>query len=163
MVRVLTSQAEGSASSFDIHLSREEGMCPRRTLRRSALALALSCVVLAPAAAQTSEPANWQATPASVLKNALRTVSVAQVRYFQAQQTYSASAEALGITAERDVRVQVLAAGPKGWQARAVHAQQPGRSCVIFVGRVDGFESPTTDGDHEMAGEEGVPLCDRMR
>jgi hypothetical protein len=163
MVRVLTPEAEGSASSFAIHLSREEGMCPVSTLRHSALALSLSCVVLAPAAAQTSEPATWQATPASVLKNALRAVGVAQVRYFQAQQTYSASADALGLKAERDVRVQILAAGPKGWQARAVHAQQPGRSCVIFVGRVDGFESPTTDGDHEMAGEEGVPLCDRMR
>jgi hypothetical protein len=62
-----------------------------------------------------------------------------------------------------DVEVQVLAAGQKGWQARAVHARQPGRSCVIFVGSVEGKESPTTDGDHEMAGEEGIPLCDTMR
>jgi hypothetical protein len=138
-------------------------MCPRRTLRRGALALALSCVVRAPAVAQTAEPASWQATPASVLKNALRAVSVAQVRYFQTQQTYSTSPDSLGVKAERDVRVQIIAAGPRGWQARAVHAQQPGRSCVIFVGSVEGFESPTTDGDHEMAGEEGVPLCDRMR
>jgi hypothetical protein len=34
---------------------------------------------------------------------------------------------------------------------------------VIFVGRLDGNEAPRTDGDREMAGEEGVPLCDRMR
>ena len=90
-------------------------------------------------------------------------MSVAQVRYFQGQKTYSASADALGLTPDRNVQVQIIAAGPKGWQARAVHGQQPGLSCVIFVGSVDGFESPTTDGDHEMAGEEGVPLCDRMR
>ena len=138
-------------------------MCPRRTLRRGALAFALSCVVHAPAVAQSAEPASWQATPASVLKNVLRAASVAQVRYFQAQHTYSTNLDSLGLKAERDVRVQIIAAGPRGWQARAVHVQQPGRSCVIFIGSVEGFESPTTDGDHEMAGEEGVPLCDRMR
>ena len=138
-------------------------MGPRRMLRRCALALSVSCVVNATAAAQTSEAATWQATPASVLKNALRSVSIAQVRYFQGQRTYSASAEALGLAPDHNVQVQIIAAGPKGWQARAVHRQQPGLSCVIFVGSVEGFESPTTDGDHEMAGEEGVPLCDRMR
>lgn len=138
-------------------------MSPRRTLRRWALASLLACAVHAPAAAQTSTAAGWQTTPASVLKSALRSVTAAQVRYLQAQKTYSASAEALGIQVERDVQVQILAAGPKGWQARAVHALQPGRSCVIFVGTVDGIEPPSTDGDREMAGEEGVPLCDRMR
>ncbi len=138
-------------------------MCPRRILRRCALALLLPCAALPPAAAQTSAAATWQGTPASVLKAALRTVTAAQVRYYQAQKTYSASTEALGVTPERDVQVQILAAGPSGWQARAVHGQQPGRSCVIFVGSVEGVEAPTTDGDREMAGEEGVPLCDRMR
>ena len=138
-------------------------MCSRRTLRRSALVLLLSGAAYAPAAGQTSAAAGWQATPASVLKNALRTATTAQVRYFQAQKTYAASAQALGLKMDRDVEVQILAAGPKGWQARAVHAQQPGRSCVIFVGSVEGMESPTTAGDHEMAGEEGVPLCDTMR
>ena len=138
-------------------------MSPRRTLRRCALALLLSCAVYAPASAQMSTDAGWQATAASVLKNTLRAVTAAQVRYHQAQKTYSASAEALGLSPERDIQVQILAAGPNGWQARAVHSQQPGRSCVVFVGRVDGFEAPTTDGDREMAGEEGIPLCDRMR
>jgi hypothetical protein len=138
-------------------------MGTRRTLRRCALALVLSCAGRATATAQTSEVAAWQSTPASVLKNALRTLSAAQVRYFQELKTYSASAEALDLSIDRAVQVQVIAAGPNGWQARAVHSQQPGRSCVIFVGRVEGFEYPTTDGDREMAGEEGVPLCDRMR
>ena len=138
-------------------------MGPRKTLRRCALALALSCAVRATAVAQTSEAATWQSTPASVLKSALRAISVAQVRYFQGQKTYAAGLGALGLTVDRSVQVQIIAAGPDGWQARAVHLQQPGRSCVIFVGNVAGVESPTTDGDHEMAGEEGVPLCDRMR
>jgi len=138
-------------------------MCSRRTLRSTALVLLLSGAVPAPGAAQTTAAAGWQATPASVLKNALRTATTAQARYFEAQKTYASSAGDLGLTTDRDVQVRILAAGPKGWQARAVHAQQPGRSCVIFVGRVEGMSSPTTDGDREMAGEEGVPLCDTMR
>jgi hypothetical protein len=138
-------------------------MSPRRTLRHCALALLVAGAVHVPAAAQTSTAASWQATPASVLKSALRAVSAAQVRYFQTQKTYSASTDALGFKPEPGVQVQILAAGPKGWQARATHQQQAGRSCVIFVGSVDGVEPPSTDGDREMAGEEGVPLCDRMR
>lgn len=138
-------------------------MSPRRTLRHCALGLVVACAAHVPVAAQTSTAAVWQATPASVLKSALRVVSAAQVRYFQAQKTYSASPDALGFKPESGVQVQIIAAGPNGWQARAIHQQQAGRSCVIFVGSVDGVEPPSTDGDHEMAGEEGVPLCDRMR
>ncbi|MGH7498766.1 MAG: hypothetical protein ACREL3_07940 [Gemmatimonadales bacterium] len=138
-------------------------MCPRRTLRRCALALLISFSAHSQGAAQTSASAGWQATPASVLKNALRAVTAAQLRFFQTQKTYASSAEALALPPERDVQVQILAAGPSGWQARAVHRQQPGKSCVIFVGTVGGVESPRTDADREMAGEEGVPLCDWMR
>ena len=138
-------------------------MCSRRTSRTGALVLLLSGAASASGAAQTATAAGWQATPASVLKNALRNAATAQARYFVAQKTYASSAEALGLTMDRDVQVRILAAGPNGWQARAMHVQQPGRSCVIFVGRVEGMQSPTTDGDHEMAGEEGVPLCDTMR
>ena len=138
-------------------------MCSRRTSRTGALVLLLSGVAPASGAAQTAAVAAWQATPASVLKNALRNATTAQVRYFVSQKTYASSAEALGLTMDRDVQIRILGAGPNGWQARAAHAQQPGRSCVIFVGRVEGMESPRTDGDREMAGEEGVPLCDTMR
>jgi hypothetical protein len=61
------------------------------------------------------------------------------------------------------VRLEVTAASVTGWQGRALHQSRPGRSCVIFVGSVDGREAPRTEGDGEMAGEDGVPLCDRMR
>lgn len=137
-------------------------MCSRTMLRGGALMLLLLGATQA-SAAQTTAAAGWQATPASMLKSALRTATAAQVRYFQAQGTYATSAEALSLTGGGEVRVRILGAGPRGWQARAVHVRQPGRSCVIFVGSVEGMESPSTDGDHEMAGEEGVPLCDMMR
>jgi len=33
----------------------------------------------------------------------------------------------------------------------------------VFVGALGDAEAPRTDADREMAGEEGIPLCDRMR
>lgn len=113
--------------------------------------------------AQTSATAAWQATPASVLKTALRNTLAAQERFYAANESYAASVEALGLRPEAGVRVDILVVGANGWQGRATHQSQPGRSCVVFVGSLEGAEAPRTDGDHEMAGEEGIPLCDRMR
>jgi hypothetical protein len=123
----------------------------------------LALLATSPAAAQTSATAAWRATPASLLKSTLRGVAAAQSRHHAGNGTYAASISSLGVTLESGVRVDILAAGPDGWQGRATHRDQPGRSCVIFVGRVEGIESPRTDEDREMAGEAGVPLCDRMR
>jgi hypothetical protein len=125
----------------------------------AALALLLSS---APVAAQTKVLAT---TPshAAQLKSALRSVAAAQARHHAAKSAYATSLELLRLPPAPGVRVQILAAGRFGWQARAQHQEQPGRSCVIFVGRLDGNEAPRTDADREMAGEEGVPLCDRMR
>jgi hypothetical protein len=117
----------------------------------------------APARAQTSTAAAWSASPATQLKNALRGLAAAQARYRETRGSYAASVAPLRLAAEAGVRLEVTAASPTGWQGRAVHQSRPGRSCVIFVGRVEGVESPRTDGDGEMAGEDGVPLCDRMR
>lgn len=117
----------------------------------------------APVRAQTSARAAWSASPAARLKDALRELVAAQARYRDARGTYAATVAPLRLPAEAGVRVEVTAASSTGWQGRAVHQSRPGRSCVIFVGRVEGVESPRTDRDGEMAGENAVPLCDRMR
>jgi hypothetical protein len=137
-------------------------MCAGRVSQSFLLTVLLCASPAMPAVAQISS-ASPQATPASMLKSALRTVVTAQARYHSARRSYANRAEQLGIQAQPGVRIDILAAGAHGWQARAVHRDQPGRSCVIFIGRVEGAESPRTDGDREMAGEEGVPLCDLMR
>lgn len=113
--------------------------------------------------AQSSAPAGWQETPASVLKGALRSVTAAQERYRATHGAYAASVDQLGVRPESGVHVEILLAGATGWQAKATHATQPGRSCVVFVGALGDIEAPRTDADREMAGEEGIPLCDRMR
>jgi hypothetical protein len=139
----------------------------RMSARRVRLAVILVSVLVlgrsASLGAQSSAPATWQSTPASVLKGALRSVAAAQARFRASKGTYAASVERLGIRPESGVRVDILRADATGWQARATHQLQPGRSCVVFVGSLGVGEAPRTDGDHEMAGEEGVPLCDRMR
>ena len=135
----------------------------RRAISSLLLALMMFAGASAPATAQTSTPAAWQATPASVLKSALRSTTAAQERYFVSHRIYAASAQQLGLALEPGVRVTILGAGTAGWQAKATWDGRRGASCVVFVGTVGDSEAPRTDGDREMAGEEGVPLCDRMR
>jgi hypothetical protein len=94
---------------------------------------------------------------------ALRVVTAAQERYRATHGVYAASVDQLGVHPESGIRVEILLAGSSGWQARATHATEPGRSCVVFVGALGDLEAPRTDADREMAGEEGIPLCDRMR
>ncbi|HYC31556.1 MAG TPA: hypothetical protein VEB59_04660 [Gemmatimonadales bacterium] len=137
---------------------------PARPVASAALvAPVLILLAVAPASAQMSTAAAWRATPASLLKTTLRNVAAAQSRHQASRGAYASSLAPLALALEPGVRVDILAAGATGWQARATHRDQPGRSCVIFVGRVEGVESPRTDGDREMAGEDGVPLCDRMQ
>jgi hypothetical protein len=138
-------------------------MYPVRGVTPGTLLVLVSLALAAPAHGQTASAAAWQMSPASLLKNTLREVGAAQARYHVAQRTYATSPEPLQLRPESGVRVEILAASASGWQAKATYQGQPGRSCVIFAGSLDGAEAPRTDEDHEMAGEEGVPLCDRMR
>ncbi len=138
-------------------------MCARRVSLALVLLLASAHGRAGTLAAQRNVAAAWQATPASVLKGALRAAAAAQVRYRAQHGTYAATVEGLALRPESGVRVDILRASASGWQAKATHLSQPGLSCVVFVGSLDGTEAPRTDGDREMAGEEGIPLCDRMR
>jgi hypothetical protein len=132
----------------------------RRALHMPVLILGLSIGAL-PAGAQTTN-AEWQATPASVLKSTLRNVVAAQDSYKARHGKYAGSLETLRVNLGSNVRIQIQAATESGWRAKATHRTRPGRSCVVFVGKLRAGQAPRTDGDGEMAGEERVPLCDRM-
>ena len=134
-----------------------------RHLTSVALVLGLSLSVPLGAEAQnTSATASWQLTPASILKNSLRNVVAAQDKYRASHPTYAHSVEVLQVNSGADVKVQIMGVTATGWRAKATHKARPGRSCVVFVGPLRASELPKTDGDSEMAGEERVPLCDRM-
>jgi hypothetical protein len=126
-------------------------------------ALMAGVLAAAPAWAQAGAPVSWSASPAAQLKASLRSLAAAQSRYRKERGTYAASLLALQLRSEPGVSLEVTAASATGWQGRAVQQFLPGRSCVIFVGSVQGREPPRTAADGEMAGEDGVPLCDRMR
>ena len=138
-------------------------MHPVRGFAAGLLLAVISLTLASPLQGQTASAAAWQGSPAPLLKNTLRAVAAAQARYYVANRTYAPSADRLELKPESGVRIEILGASPHGWQAKATYLAQPGLSCVIFTGSLDGAEAPRTDGDHEMAGEEGVPLCDRMR
>jgi len=136
-------------------------MSRARHMRAYALVLGLS--VSAPlAAAAQAMAGSWQSTPASILKSSLRNVVAAQDKYRASHPAYAGSIEALQLDPGADVKIQIVGATPNGWRAKATHRARPGRSCVVFVGAVAGGGLPRTDGDGETAGEERVPLCDRM-
>jgi hypothetical protein len=126
------------------------------------LVLALSLGFAHPTLAQSENGGAWQSTPASILKSTLRNVVAAQDKYRATHPSFASSVEALRISPGSDVKVQILGAALSGWRAKATHKARPGRSCVVFVGKLPAAEFPRTDGDGEMAGEERVPLCDRM-
>ena len=129
----------------------------------TALVVAVGLSLGAPmdALAQTAS-ATWQSTPASILKNSLRDVVAAQDRYRATHPIFASSVEVLQVKPGADVKIQIMRVTPGGWRAKATHRSRPGRSCVVFVGQLGGLELPRTDGDGEMAGEERMPLCDRM-
>lgn len=136
-------------------------MSRARHMAAHALLLGLSYGAPFGARAQTAG-GSWQATPASILKNSLRNVVAAQDKYRASHPVFASTIEALQLSAGADVKIQIIGATPNGWRAKASHRDRPGRSCVVFVGLLTGSELPKTDGDGEMAGEERVPLCDRM-
>ena len=132
-----------------------------RHMAAHAFVLGLSLSAPLGVEAQTAS-GSWQATPASILKNALRNVVAAQDQYRASHPVFASTIEALHLNPGADVKIQILGVTPNGWRAKATHRSRPGRSCVVFVGLLSGSELPKTDGDGEMAGEERVPLCDRM-
>ena len=132
-----------------------------RARHKCGLVFALSLVIAHAAPAQSSNAA-WQATPASILKSTLRDVVAAQDKYRATHPGFASSVEALRVSPGSDVTVQILGVTSSAWRAKATHKARPGRSCVVFVGKLRATEFPRTDGDGEMAGEERVPLCDRM-
>jgi hypothetical protein len=136
-------------------------MSRARHLTAHALVLGLSLGAPIGASCQNAS-ASWQSTPASILKLALRNVVAAQDEYRISHPIYASSVDALALNPGADVKIQILGVTSSGWRAKATHRGRPGRSCVVFVGPLAGAELPKTDGDGEMAGEERVPLCDRM-
>jgi len=127
----------------------------------------LVLVALLVAASSASAQQAPSASHAAALKSALRNLVVAQENYFMNHGTYTTDVAALGLFwrgAPRDsIFLQVVNAGGRSWNGRAVHQGARDKSCVIYVGyKNDLPSSPVTEADSVAAKNEGEPVCDRM-
>ena len=103
----------------------------------------------------------------AAIRARLRELVDAQEEYFLANRTYTSNLNALRLPAAERARSQVVLevthAGGRAWQATGRHPVLLGKSCVIFVGLVEGLPMPRTKLDHRRptASQEGVTVCDR--
>ena len=90
----------------------------------------------------------------------LTQLAISQDAYRKVQYTYARRIEPMALQYgwEPGVRVKMLFANSEGWAAEATYDLLPGRSCVIWGGRVP--KLPVTAADKIEAEDEGVPVCD---
>jgi hypothetical protein len=90
----------------------------------------------------------------------LRNLVRSQEAYHATQGTYSRRTAPLALQYlwQRGVTLAILSADPHSWAARASHAAQPGKSCVIWFGPVR--TRPVTDAQQRSSEKSGVPVCD---
>jgi hypothetical protein len=90
----------------------------------------------------------------------LRNLVRSQDAYHATQGTYSKRIEPLALQYlwQRGVAVDILSADAYSWAARASHAAQPGKSCIIWFGPVR--VRPVTDARQRTSARAGIPACD---
>jgi hypothetical protein len=90
----------------------------------------------------------------------LRNLVRSQDAYHATQGTFSKRLEPLALQYlwQRGVSVAILSADAYSWTARASHAAEPGKSCVIWFGPVR--VRPVTDGEQRTSERAGIPACD---
>jgi hypothetical protein len=90
----------------------------------------------------------------------LTQLAISQDAYRKVQYTYARRIEPMALQYgwAPGVRVKMLFASSDGWAAEATYDLLPGRSCVIWGGKVP--KLPVTAADKLPAEDEGVPVCD---
>ena len=90
----------------------------------------------------------------------LRKLANAQTAYWGTQSTYSRRVETLPLQYgwQRGVAVTLIYADGRSWTARATHAKNPGKSCVVWVGKPP--KRPATQAQRKVSDRSGVPACD---
>ncbi|HEY7613411.1 MAG TPA: hypothetical protein VH764_10485 [Gemmatimonadales bacterium] len=98
--------------------------------------------------------------PTVQMRADLRKLANAQTAYFGTQGTYSRLVETLPLQYgwQRGVAVTLIYADQRSWTARATHAADPGKSCVVWVGRP--IKRPVTEAQRKAPERSGIPVCD---
>jgi hypothetical protein len=130
----------------------------------SFLGLALLMLVQAPA----SVGRTVAASPDALLKTRLRNLVMAQEQFWAAHGTYTTDVSQLGMFGPKvpptdSVWVQVLFAGGRSWNGRALYFGKLRKSCVVYIGALSDLPSPpVSEVDSLRASAEGLPACDKF-
>lgn len=103
------------------------------------------------------------------MRGKLRLLTAAQEEYWHRHGTYTTDVAALGLldrggaTPQDSTTVRVFSAGGTGWSAMSTHRALAGKSCVIYVGRVEDLtKPPTTLAERRTATREALTACDEV-
>jgi hypothetical protein len=123
--------------------------------------LAVAVGLSSPVAAQSESPdAGWDR-----VHTWLRNLVTAQESYYADHGTYTTDLAALRLLPairQDSVWIRVVHAGGRSWTADAGQRGVMGRSCVIYIGRLQDFPSvPQTAQQQHQPAEEAVPVCDQ--
>jgi hypothetical protein len=96
----------------------------------------------------------------SLMRADLMNLATSQRQYRAVQGTYSRTTRVLNVhySWSSGVSLSILSADSKGWSGEATYDQLPGRSCVIFAGKVS--QPPATEARGLVPGREGAVACD---
>jgi hypothetical protein len=96
----------------------------------------------------------------SLMRADLMNLATSQRQYRAVQGTYSATTKVLAVhySWSSGVALNILSADSKGWAGEATYDQLPGRSCVIFAGKVS--DVPATEARGLVPDREGTVVCD---
>jgi hypothetical protein len=98
--------------------------------------------------------------PTVQMKVDLRNLARSQDTYLRVQGFYARRTApfALQYLWHKGVTLTILSAGKESWSARATHAAEDGKSCVIWFGPV--LTKPTTWMQNRVSDQALVPVCD---
>lgn len=101
------------------------------------------------------------------MRSKLRLLTSAQEEYWHRHGTYTTDVAALGLldrggpSPQDSTTVRVFSAGGTGWSGMSTHRGLAGRSCVIYVGRVEDLpKPPATLAERREATTEALTACD---
>jgi hypothetical protein len=96
----------------------------------------------------------------SIMRADLLNLATSQRQYRAVQGTYSRTTRVLAVhySWSSGVGLNILAADSKGWSGSATYDQLPGKSCVIYGGRVTTL--PATEEQGRTPDREGAVVCD---
>lgn len=96
----------------------------------------------------------------SLMRSDLLNLATSQRQYRAVQGTYSRTTRVLNVhySWTSGVGLNILSADSKGWSGSATYDQLPGKSCVIYGGKVAAV--PATEEQGRTPDREGVVVCD---